>query len=119
MFTVPLLKGTVGLLLERISTTIQIIFVAPRVIDSDFEGEIKVLTRSPKRISVVKMGQRPAHLILLPQVQTNKQTKNQVERDKRGESVFGSADGYWLQAIGPQRPELTLFPSRELFWPAR
>lgn len=94
------------------NTIIQIIFAAPRVIDSDFEEEIKVLTHSPKRISVVKMRQRPAHLILLPQVQTK---KNQVKRDKRGESVFGSADGYWLQAIGPQRPELTLFPSRKSF----
>lgn len=83
----PLPKGTVGLLLGRSSTTMQGIFVAPGVLDTDFEGEIKVMTHSPNGISVVKSGQRLAHLSLLPQVKT----KNQVKTDKRGKSGFGSS----------------------------
>lgn len=42
--------------------------VAPSVIDADYEGEIKVMSHLPNRISVVKMGLKPAQLILLPQV---------------------------------------------------
>lgn len=56
------------------------IFVAPEVIDPDFEGQIKVMTHSPNPISMVKTGQRQAQLILLLQVQT----KNPV---KRGENL--------------------------------
>lgn len=40
----PLLSGTVGLLLVRTSTTMQGIFVAPGMMNADFEGEIKVMT---------------------------------------------------------------------------
>ena len=53
----PLPEGTVGLLLGRSSSTIQGILVAPGVIDSDFEGEIKMMVHSPKGVSVVKTGQ--------------------------------------------------------------
>lgn len=60
------------------------------------------MTHSPNGISVIKTGQRLAQLILLPKVQT----KSQVTREKRREAGFGSSDAYWLQAIGPQRPEL-------------
>lgn len=72
------------------------------MIDSDFEGEIKVLTHSPKGISVVKTGQRPAQLILLPHVQTNKQIRL---KEIREESL----------RLGPQCPELTLFLSGKSF----
>lgn len=49
------------------------IFVAPEVIDADFEGETKVMSHSPNGISVIKTGQKFAQLILLTQVQTRKQ----------------------------------------------
>lgn len=81
------------------------IFVAPEVIDPDFEGQIEVMTHPPNPISVVKTGHRLAQQILLPQVQT----KNPVKRSKRGESGFDSSDAYWFQITGSQRPELTLF----------
>lgn len=55
-----LAKGIAGLLLERSSNTMQGIFVAPEVIDPDFEGQIEVMTHSPNPISVVKTGQRLA-----------------------------------------------------------
>ena len=51
------------------------IFVAPGVIDADFEGDIKMMIHSPNGISVVKAGQRLAQLILLPSMQTNNQSK--------------------------------------------
>lgn len=82
----------------------QRIFVALCVIDDDYEGEIKVMTHSLDGISVIKTGQRPAQLILLPQVQR----RNQVKGGERGEAGFGLSDAYWLQAIGPQQPEFTL-----------
>lgn len=37
------------------------------------------------------------------------QTRNQVKRGKRGEAGFDLSDAYWLQVIGPQCPEFTLF----------
>ena len=82
------------------------------MIDADFEGEIKVMTHSLDEISIVKSGKKQAKLILLHQMQTNNQVKrdnlNQVQGGKSG---FGSSDAYWLQAIGSQCPELTLFIS--------
>ena len=67
------------------------------MIDSNYEGELKVMTHLPNGISGVKTGQRLAQLILLPQVQT----RNQVKGGKRGEAGFGLSGAYWLQAIGP------------------
>lgn len=75
------------------------IIVAPGVIVTDFQGEIKVMTHSPNG------GQSLAQLILLPAVQT----KNQIKKDKRGKERFGSPDAYLLQVLGPQRTKLTLF----------
>lgn len=57
---VSLAKGIAGLLLERSSNTMQGIFVAPEVIDRDFEGQIEVMTHSSNPISVVKTGHRLA-----------------------------------------------------------
>lgn len=45
---------TPELLVGRSSMTMQGIFVPPRVIDADFEREIKVMTHSHNGISVVK-----------------------------------------------------------------
>ena len=69
------------------------------------------MTQSPSGVSVVKAGQRRVQLILLPAVQTN----NQSKKEKRGKDGFGSFDAYWVQAIGPQRPELTLFINGKRF----
>ena len=43
------------------------------------------------------------------------QTKNQIKRDKRGKTGFGSFNAYWPQAIGPQQPEITLFIDGKVF----
>lgn len=53
----------------------QWIFVAPRIIDGDFEGKIKVITHSSNGVSVVETGQRCAQLVILPTVQTRSQVK--------------------------------------------
>lgn len=55
------------------------IFVAPEVIDADFEGEIKVMTHSLNEISVIKTGQKFAQLIFFPLVQP----RNQIMGNER------------------------------------
>ena len=107
----PLPKGILGLLLGKSSSTMQMIFGPPGVIDADFDGEIKMMIHSPNGVSVVKAGQRLAQLILLPTVRTN----NQSKKEKRGEDGFGLSDAFWVQIIGPQRPELTLFINGKRF----
>lgn len=57
----PLLRDTKGLLLGKSSTNIQGIFLAPGVINADFEGEIKVMTHSSNGI----LSTRQAFLIIL------------------------------------------------------
>lgn len=76
------------------------ILVAPGVTDADFKGEIKIMTHSPNRISVIKQGKILAQLILLPQIQT----KNPSKKERRRDAGFGSSDTYWVLAIGPNRP---------------
>lgn len=60
-----LLKGTVGLLLGRSGLTSQGVRVHTGVIDSDYQGEIKVMmsTSIPWQI---KKGDRIAQLLILP-----------------------------------------------------
>ncbi|XP_072818258.1 LOW QUALITY PROTEIN: endogenous retrovirus group K member 7 Pro protein-like [Vicugna pacos] len=100
----PLPYGSVELLLGRSSTTMKGLLIAPGIIDSDFEGEIKVMAHSPRTITAIPAGQRIAQLILLPTIATG---KTKTER-KRGTAGFGSSDVYWIQQISDQRPELTL-----------
>ena len=57
----PLLRDTKGLLLGKSSTSIQGIFLAPGVINADFEGEIKVMTHSSNGI----LSTKQAFLIIL------------------------------------------------------
>lgn len=52
----PPSEGTIGLLLGRSSITTQGIFVAPGVINTDYEGDIKVMTHSLNGISLIKTG---------------------------------------------------------------
>lgn len=52
----PLLRDTKGLLLGKSNTNIQGIFLAPGVINADFEGEIKVMTHSSNGILSIKQA---------------------------------------------------------------
>lgn len=98
----PLPPNMVGLLLGRSSITVKGLTVMPGVIDEDYEGKIKIMIYSPTKISVIQTNQRIAQLILLPKIAT----KNKVKAKERGSRGFGSSDAYWIQAIGPGRPEL-------------
>lgn len=98
----PLPKGTVGLLLGRSSVTMKGLIVAPRVIDSDYTGEIKIMARAIN-IVTVNTGQRIAQLILLPMV-----IQGKVKKENRGTGGFGSSDAYWVQPVSAARPELEL-----------
>ncbi|XP_017656860.1 endogenous retrovirus group K member 7 Pro protein-like [Nannospalax galili] len=107
----PLPKGRVGLVLGRTSVTMKGILVAPGVIDSDYQGEIKIMICSPLGIAVIQSGQSLAQLLLLPLVHSGNNSKKQ----HRGAGGFGSSDVYWLQAIGQQRPELELIINGKRF----
>ena len=39
----------------------------------------------------------------------------EVLKKERREDGFGSSDAFWVQTIGPQRPELTLFINGKRF----
>jgi dUTPase len=66
------------------------IIVAPRVIDSDYGGEIKIMTSSPGTISVLQPGQRLAQLLLLPIIDTYNRSKIK----HRGNAGFRSSEAY-------------------------
>lgn len=100
----PLPKGTMGLLLGRSSTTMKGLLVSPGVIDNDYEGEIKIMAHSQKGITVIEKGQRIAQLVLIPMANIG----NKSQKAKRDNAGFGSSDVYWVQAIGSNRPTLTL-----------
>lgn len=100
----PLPAGTVGLLLGRSSTTMKGLLVTPGVFDADYTGEIKIMAHSPNGIAVVQTGTQIAQLILLPLVKTGEAHS----RAQRGNQGFGSSDAYWIQAIGPERPEFKI-----------
>uniref|UniRef100_A0A8C6VLB4 dUTPase-like domain-containing protein n=1 Tax=Naja naja TaxID=35670 RepID=A0A8C6VLB4_NAJNA len=82
----PLPEGTVGLVLPRSSTSKRGIQIIPGVIDSDYEGIIKIQVISNVIQQVVK-GEKLAQLILLPYRKTIK-----GQGKIRGSGGFGSTD---------------------------
>lgn len=100
----PIPPGTVRLLLGRSSATMNGIIVQPGVIDGDYTREVKIMTCSPSKISVIQQGQRIAQLLLLPKVEAGKIMKKAARRNQG----FGSSDVYWVQVIGAQRPKMKL-----------
>nr|UVF62129.1 MAG: protease [Bat faecal associated retrovirus 1] len=78
--------------------------VHPGVIDSDFQGEIKVMCSAPHNVVSIQPGDRIAQLVLVPFA-----PEGQSLRRKRGTGGFGSSDfAFWVQDISQGRPELTL-----------
>lgn len=63
----PLPQGTVGLILGRSSMTIEGIFVQPGVVDSDYQGEIKIMLKA-SGYHIIPAQTRIAQLLLLPYV---------------------------------------------------
>lgn len=74
--------------------------VIPGVIDSDYEGEIKIIVQLPTKTFQIKAGQRIAQLLLLPYIDV----ANKVAQDKRGTGGFASTDlAFWVQEIKQKR----------------
>ena len=77
-----LLPGMVGLILGRSSITTKGIF-RPGIIDSDYQGEIKIMLKA-SGYHIIPAQMRIAQLLLLPYIISK--TQNRV----RGEGGFGS-----------------------------
>lgn len=54
----PLPPNTWGLILGRSSIALKGIQVFPGVIDSDYQGEIKIMVASPQGVLVIPLGER-------------------------------------------------------------
>ena len=88
----PLPPGTVSLILGRSSITTKGIF-RPGIIDSDYQGEIKIMLKA-SGYHIIPAQTCIAQLLLLPYVISK--TQNTV----RGEGGFGSTDNqsvFWNQ----------------------
>uniref|UniRef100_A0A670Z6P1 dUTPase-like domain-containing protein n=1 Tax=Pseudonaja textilis TaxID=8673 RepID=A0A670Z6P1_PSETE len=80
----PLPPASVGLLLPRSSAHKHKLFVVPGVIDSDYEGQIKIQVHSPVPQSL-KKGDCFAQLLVLPYLSLG-------ESDRIHQGGFGSTD---------------------------
>uniref|UniRef100_A0A670Z8V0 dUTPase-like domain-containing protein n=1 Tax=Pseudonaja textilis TaxID=8673 RepID=A0A670Z8V0_PSETE len=80
----PLPPASVGLLLPRSSAHKRKLFVVPGVIDSDYEGQIKIQVHSPVPQSL-KKGDCFAQLLVLPYLSLG-------ESDRIRQGGFGSTD---------------------------
>ena len=78
-------EGTVGLILGRSSITTKGSLVQPGVIDSDYQGEIKIMIRA-FGYHVIPAQTRITQLLLLPYTVPN------TQNIKRGEGGFGSTN---------------------------
>ena len=85
----PLSEGTVGLILGRSSITTKGILVQPGVIDSDYQGEIKIMMRT-FGFHVIPAQTHIAQLLLLPYTVPN------IQNIKRGEGVFGNTNNLFF-----------------------
>jgi hypothetical protein len=87
--------------------------VFPEVIDSDFQGEIRVMVCTHKTILTLTPEQKIAQLILIPYRLGSTKVLSEQSRGTKG---FGSPDrAYWIQQIGQNRPELELKINRKNF----
>nr|XP_020140587.1 endogenous retrovirus group K member 7 Pro protein-like [Microcebus murinus] len=105
-FKGPLPEHTVGLVLGRSSSTLQGLIVHPGVIDSDFEGQVKILCSSTRGIVPIYPGDRLAQLLILPSLHSLFPSKQET----RGEKGFGSSGGNcaYLSLNLDERPTIDL-----------
>ena len=76
--------------------------IIPRVIDSDYTGEIQIMISPPAKTTQIHQGQRIAQLLLLPYYTAIGHTATQSERQEKG---FGSSDMvFWITEITQKRP---------------
>lgn len=105
-FKGPLPPGSVGLLIGRSSSALKGLVIHPGVIDSDYEGEVKILVSSPRGISAISPGDRIAQLLVLPSMHELFPSRDQ----RRGSRGFGSTgiDSMFLSLDLDQRPLVEL-----------
>ena len=70
----PLPEGIVGLVLGRSSLSFQKISVVHGVVDSNYIGEIEVLTSPPTKTVQINKGQRVTQFLLFTLVSDRKKT---------------------------------------------
>lgn len=107
----PLPPNLCGLILGRSGLTMKGLRVSPGLIDTDYEGEIKVMVYTESYIFTFPAGTKIAQILLLPTV-TN---IGQDTGKKRGTKGFGSSDTYFFQKIGSDRPELKITIENKTF----
>lgn len=98
----PVPLGTLGLILGRSGNTLKGLTVLPGVIDSDYEGEVKVILEC-NHVMQITPGQRIAQILLLPYVQ-----QGDAFNRKGGMKGLGSSDIYWIHEIRKTRPMINL-----------
>ena len=85
-FRGPLPKDTVGLLLGRSSSALKGLMIHPGVIDSDYEGQVKIMCSAPRGIVAISPGDRIAQLLILPSLHNMFPSS----QDSRGDKGLGS-----------------------------
>lgn len=105
-FKGPLPPHTVGLVLGRASAALLGLTVIPGVIDSDFQGTVKVMVQSSKGAMVINKGDKFAQLLLLPSLHERFPSSGLP----RGENSFGSSGSPFigLHLTLDQRPTLEI-----------
>ena len=101
--------GLVGIILGRSSLPMQGLTVIPRVIDSDYTGEIQIMISLSTKTFQMHQGERIAQLLLLPYHTAIGHTATQNERQDKG---FGSSDMvFWITEITQKCPTKTILVS--------
>lgn len=96
-------EGTTGLIIGRSSNYKRGLEVLPGVIDSDYQGEIKVMVKAVRNTAIIHKGERIAQLLLLPYLKL----PNPIIKEERGLEGFGSTNHVnWVQEISDSRPML-------------
>ncbi|XP_059244366.1 deoxyuridine 5'-triphosphate nucleotidohydrolase-like [Mustela nigripes] len=88
MVLTPEMGIQAGLLLGRSSTYLKGLIVHPAVIDSDYEGEIKILVSSPRGVTAISPGDQIAQLLILPSLMKPFPVKEKKRYERFG--VYGS-----------------------------
>lgn len=83
----PLPKDTVGLLLGRSSSTLRGLIVFPGVVDSDYQGTLKVLCHSPYGVVSIAPRDRIAQLLLMPSLHSSFPARD----ESRQQACLGSS----------------------------
>lgn len=105
-------EGITGLIVGRSSNIKKGLEVLPGVIDSDFQGEVKVMVKAVKHTAIIHKGERIAQLLLLPYLKL----PNPILTEERGMGGFGSTDHvHWVHEIGDSRPMLHIFLNGKRF----